>query len=485
MIVSNQSRSLLGLTHSRFENQGRPRNSFQQYLLITRLRRIGLLFFFPLLGAILFSCAPNIKYYQELNNRLRNQAFDSAHQLVRENKKTYPGRNAVLYYLDEGIVAHFASRYEESNQSLSHAEAIIEELYTRSLTRQAASFLINDNTVPYRGEDFESALVNLFMALNYVGMGQWEDALVESRKIDDKLNIINSQYEEGKKNVYKEDAFIRFLMGALYEAEGEINDAFISYRKAEEIYRTNYLPNFGVSPPPFLIENLLTAAQALGFQDEIDEIQGKYPDAVFMDPAEKKDMAEVYIIFYNGLGPEKVEAHFLVPMPDRYVIKIAYPKFEKKTFRIAGSKIMLKNLESGRSFRSSTLLMEDIASIAVTNLKNRIFRIKAKAIARATAKYIATAAAAREANKHGGSLAGFLVQASGQAFGLLTEQADIRHWRLLPAEIRVGRMIIPSGKYEGEIRFVNSAGFAFSSRKISSFTVEKGEKKFLLFRTLN
>ncbi|GAF99605.1 unnamed protein product, partial [marine sediment metagenome] len=87
------------------------------------------------------------------------------------------------------------------------------------------------------------AMVNLFMALNYVGMGNWEGALVEARKVDNKLSVINSKYEEEKKNVYKEDGFIRFLMGALYEAEGEINDAFISYRKAEEIYRSAYLPN--------------------------------------------------------------------------------------------------------------------------------------------------------------------------------------------------------------------------------------------------
>jgi hypothetical protein len=444
-----------------------------------------LIFLFPLFGFVLFSCGPNLKYYQQLNQLLLHQDFDSAHRMVKENKKTYPGRNDVLYYLDEGIVAHFASRYEESNQSLSQAESIMEDLYTKSLSKEVASYMINDNTVSYRGEDFENALVNLFMAVNYVRLGRWDDALVEARKMDDKLNVINGQYKEGEKNVYKEDAFIRFLMGALYEAEGEINDAFISYRKALQIYRTDYSPNYGVSPPPFLIENLMTSAQELGFGAELTEIKNQYPNVVFMTPADKKEMAEIFVIFYNGMGPEKREAFFLVPVPSGYVIKIAYPRFEKKSFRISTGKVTFVNSESGRPYRSATMLMEDIGSIAVTNLKNRIFRIKAKAIARATAKYLATEEAAKAAEKQGGQLAGLLVKASGQAFALATEQADIRHWRLLPAEIRVGRVIIPSGKYNGEIKFVNSAGGTYSSKKIAPFTVRKGEKKFFLFRTLD
>ena len=91
------------------------------------------------------------------------------------------------------------------------------------------------------------------MALNYTAAGHHEDALVEARKVDSKLNVINSRYADDKKNVYKEDAFIRFLMGVLYEAEGEVNDAFISYRKAEEIYRNDYAANYGVSAPSLLI----------------------------------------------------------------------------------------------------------------------------------------------------------------------------------------------------------------------------------------
>jgi len=440
---------------------------------------------FIIFGLFIFSsCAPGIKQYPLINQYLLCSDYDSAYKVVQQSKDTYSKRNAVLYYLDEGIISHFGGHYKESNQSFARAESIMDELYTKSISKEAASFLISDNTVPYRGEDFERAMVNLFMALNYVGLGSWEDAVVEARKVDNKLNLINSQYEEAKKNVYKEDGFIRFLMGTLYEVEGEINDAFISYRKAEETYRNDYLPNYGVSPPRILVENLLTSAHAMGFHEEMAQIQKEYPGVSFMESRKKREMAEVFFIHYNGLGPEKVEEHFLIRMPDGFVIKIAYPKFVKKSYRISHGEITLRNLASGRSYHFPTILMEDIASIAVMNLDNRINRIKAKAIARATTKYLASTAASKAIEEQHGELAGLLTKMTANIASVATEQADVRHWRLLPAEIRVGRAVIPPGDYSGRIEFVSSNGPVIVSRKIDPFSVKKSEERFFLYRTL-
>jgi hypothetical protein len=359
----------------------------------------------------------------------------------------------------------------------------MDELYTKSISKEAASFLINDNTIPYRGEDFENAMVNLFMALNYAGVGNREDALVEARKVDNKLNVINSRYDEDKKNVYKEDAFIRFLMGILYEADGEVNDAYTSYRKAEEIYRTDYSNNYGVSTPTILIENLLSTAKQMDFDEEIAEIQGAYPGVTYLDPAEKREMAEVYYIHYNGRGPQKVEKSWIVPMPDGYLVKIAYPEFQKRHYQISRGEVFLRNVETGYAYQFSTVLMEDIGRIAIMNLENRLGRIKAKAIARAMAKYAATKVASDAASDQD-ALAGLLVQVVGNIAAAATEQADLRHWRLLPAEIRVGRMVVPPGEYEGDIRYVNAGGLEISKRKLANFTVQAGEKKILTDQTL-
>jgi hypothetical protein len=432
-----------------------------------------------LCGLPVFSCAPPVKHYVKVNQCLVQQDYTTALLELQKNKAEYKERNAALYYLEEGLIHHFAANYQQSNQSLAKAEGIMDALYTKSISKEAASFLINDNTVPYSGEDFENALVNLFMALNYAKAGLHEDALVEARKVDNKLNVLNSRYDDDKKNVYKEDAFIRFLMGVLYEVEGEVNDAFISYRKAEEIYRNDYTHNYGVSAPKVLIENLLRTGKEMGFYEEIAEIQAAYPGVIPMDPSQKRKMAEIYLIHYNGWGPEKVEKQWMVPMPDGYIAKIAYPEFQKKNYRIHHAEIQLRNLESGQAHQFQTEMMEDIGSIAVMNLENRLTRIKVKAIARATTKYLATKAASKAAEDQGGALVGLLVQVAGNVAAAASEKADLRHWRMLPAEIRVGRILVPPGQYEGEIRFVNASGLQISKRIMGSCTVQAGEKKFL------
>jgi hypothetical protein len=436
-------------------------------------------------GLFLFSsCAPSVKHYPQVNQYLLSRNYDSAYNVVEKSKGTYAERNAVLYYLDKGIISHFAGRFKDSNRSFFKAESLMDELYTKSISKEAASFVISDNTVPYRGEDFEMAMVNLFLALNYAGLGSWEDAVVEARKVDAKLNLINSKYEEGKKNVYKEDGFIRFLMGVFYDAEDEINDAFISYRNAEEIYRKDYVPNYGVSPPSILIENLLTSADSMDFYQESAQLKQHYPDVTFMDSETKSTMAVVFIIHYNGLCPEKVEEHFLIPMRDGYVMKIAYPKFRKRSYRISRGEVTLRSLDTGKSYSFSTVLMEDIASIAVMNLENRINRVKAKAIARATAKYLASAAASKAVEEQHGALAGMLTRMTANIASVATEQADVRHWRLLPAEIRVGRVIVPPGEYSGSMHFVSTGGAVLYSGQIPPFSVREKEKRFFTYRTL-
>ena len=76
------------------------------------------------------------------------------------------------------------------------------------------------------------------------------------------------------------------------------------------------------------------------------------------------------------------------------------------------------------------------------------------------------------------------VQVFAQVAVWVTEKADLRQWRLLPAEIRVGRNTVPAGRYRGEIRFIDAGGTIISSRHIPDFIVKKGEKKFFTFRTI-
>ncbi len=107
----------------------------------TTKRKFFHLLLLLLFGAMLFSCAAKVKHYPVINQCLSNQNYEQALKIIKDNKGAYPKRNAALYYMEEGILAHFALRYKESNKSLSRAEQIMDELYTRSISKQTASFL--------------------------------------------------------------------------------------------------------------------------------------------------------------------------------------------------------------------------------------------------------------------------------------------------------------------------------------------------------
>ncbi len=94
--------------------------------------------------------------------------------------------------------------------------------------------MTNDTALPYEGDPYEQVLINVLKALNYAVLGQWQDALVEARRIDHRLNVLSDRTTE--KNAYRDDGFARYLSGILYESTNDVNNAFIAYRKAYETF---------------------------------------------------------------------------------------------------------------------------------------------------------------------------------------------------------------------------------------------------------
>jgi hypothetical protein len=442
-----------------------------------------------LVGALVLffgGCGSSPQLQHELDRMIAANQYKQASALIEQNKDNYTPKNAVLYYADLGIVLHYGGMYRESIASLLEAEQRLEALYTRSISKQAATFVINDTLAPYRGEDFEGVMLNLFLALNYVQLGQIEDALVEARKVDAKLNLINSGYPPDKQNVYKEDAFVRLLMGIIYEIGGtrlDRNDALVSYKIAAQYYEENYRRNYATPAPKVLKTNLLTLAGELD-ASELNVFKERYPAVDASKMADRKLQGELYFIHYNGKSPEKIEGAIWAPMPDGYIMKIAFPEYRLRPYMIEGSTIRVTAADSGDLTLAQTELGENIAAIAMQSLKDRKLRIAAKAIARATAKYLAVKAAEDATRKEHGKEKADLVRLLGNISAIALEHADLRCWETLPAEIRIGKCTVPPGQYHLDLDLKSSAGTLVKQMALDDVTVRAGEKKIILFRTV-
>jgi len=430
-------------------------------------------------GAAVFmaACAgPSRSYRTSLNSMIAAADYGGAQTQIQNLKESeYGKKNAVLYYLDLGMVQHDAGQYKDSDVSLAAAEDRMEELFTKSVSRRAGTFLLNDNTTEYSGEVFERALMNAIRALNYVFLGTTEDALVEARKVTAYLARFNS-FMEGKSG-YKDSAFAQYLSGMLFEQNGANDDARICYDAAAGAYKW-YGSDYGTPEPHFGVP--------------------AYADL------DRQGLGEVVLLHYNGKAPMKVSRSFQVAWNEAMIavnqsgddeansnrfrkalnagllgsaITVSYPEYVQDPYNIAASRI------SADGFSADTQLMEDVSAIARRALEDRNAAIKLRAIARATVKYVLAKAASDEVEKRAGAGFGLLARMITSATAAATETADTRGWTTMPAQIRMARMALPPGRHDVTVTFTGRNGEPEGSYTFKDVEVVRGRRTYLHYRT--
>lgn len=421
------------------------------------------------------------KQYQQLRPAMLKGNWAQAATTVKSTKdKVFRKEDRVMYWLNLGTLEHYAGQYEASMANFVKAEKAIQDLWTTSISSEASKYLTNESTQDYPGEDFEKTLVYFYTALNRVKQGKMGDALVEARRADEFLKKIQIQYEKEKGQVgslYKQDAFMLWIVGLFYEIEGSWSDAFLAYQTAYKAYGKEY-GKFGASSPKFLQEDLLRTAQLAGRMDAVAGYSKKFGGASKTLQSASKGMAEIIVIHANGEAPYKKQHFIHGKMPDGYMMRIAIPKFVPNPHRIQGARVTVG------SKTSNTELVEPVTRIALDNYKHRLGAITARAIARAVIKYVASQAAKKVATKvSGNALVGALIGVAGNVASVASENADLRAWTMLPSDIGVTRMWVPAGAHTVTVAYTGSNGQIGRSDKVS-VTVKAGERRVVSVRTL-
>lgn len=449
-----------GTAHNTYSSSGVPRAFFGHFVVdILRVFRFPAVL---VLAVLISGCAMSTGFYKSVDADMSANRFQKAAEVVRANKAKYGKNSAVLYNLEEGLLLHYAGDYRLSTEHLAASEQEMDELYTKSISKIAGSFVLNDNELPYQGEDFEKVYVNLFMALNYAELGRLEDALVEARKVDLKLRQYSQQY--GGKNSFKQDAFIRYIVGVLYEADGDVNDAFISYHQAYEGYSA-YDSLYKTQCPSFLKSDLVRTAGELGFTDQLDRYEKRFGIAYSKSSA---TMGDLLLIVYSGKGPIKEQVKLRVSIPDTsgivHTFVVAVPKFHA---RQKGTRSYDVSIAGGtEDLQTVTQVGENVNRIAEKDLQDRIGLIYLKSGGRALLKYFAAEKLKKEAEAKGkGSyltnlLSSSLIDAAYNA----SEQADLRIWRTLPHDIQAAQFMLPAGSYT--LRVSGEDGEALMNEKV-------------------
>jgi uncharacterized protein len=416
--------------------------------------------------AIALAGCATLSLYKKIDGLILAGQYADADAVIEKEKNQYKGEHELLYYFDKGAVLQMKGDYAGSAVQLDSAENKIDSLYTKSATKEISSFFSNDLNLPYEGEDFEQVMVNIMKCLDYMYKGDYEGARVEAKKVDHRLNVITDRLEG--KNIYKQDAFARYLSGIVFEALGEMNDAYLDYKKSLEAYQ-QYNGLYGTEVPYRVKQDVLRSADAMHFTDRIEEFRKDWGQEIKFDRyADYREKGELVAVVYNGIAPYKI-SYFVdsVVKAEKkgekdYVVKVAFPKYVSRGYALASAEAFTGD-QSAHGFDA-----EDINSIAMKTLENRNFLITAKAIARAVAKYqLSRAASNNGKNQLMGLLANIYTYAS--------EQADTRSWRTLPAAFDLIRIPLMPGKYDIRIKLTSPSGAA--REQVIKADIKKGRIK--------
>lgn len=415
---------------------------------------------------LLTSCAGQ-SLYTKLTQSLQSGDCADALKMMSDGRDVYGGNAELLYLLDTAMVALQCGDYESAQTHLHQAEQLSDALWTESITRNAASFVTNDYTIAYAGEDYERVMIHLISAIGYMITDQLDEALVEVRRLDTLLEMFNTAYQ--KDDIYKNDAFGRYLSGVLNEADGAYDDAFIDYYLAAGIYQNEWR-SYGMQLPPIVGEDLLRMAVAVNrMEDAMQLLPKQDADRWLANPEQSYNSGKIVLVMFSGEGPRKIQDTMVVPTK-RGPVSIAFPRIVMGAVKCAGGKLLISG-ENGPVV-TPLVLVSDINRIAQKSLDDKKGAIVAKALARAVAKQVAinTIANSQKEKAHKQNVAVLLNMVNL----LVLEKADLRCWRTLPGQIEAARVFLKPGVYSARVADCDNRIFDLGTVSVSS-----GETRFL------
>ncbi len=460
------------------------------FLFIMALRRS--IFFLALLSVLILSgCASYYRQNQAFQSLIESGRMAEAQSYLEKNEKMGRGVNRVLYDLNLGTVAFLNHNYDVSIDRFKAAD-IYNEDYSKQLGYEALAMVSNPMVRPYKLESFEAVMLHFYQALGFLALNDYESALVECRRVNLQLQQLDDKYKN-QKNRYARDAFAHNLMGIVYEAAGDFNNAFIAYRNAVDVYENDYKRLFGLDTPLQLKKDVIRAAAMTGFAEQVDFFERKF--GLKYEPL-PQGMGQVVCFWLNGLGPVKdewsinfvntgfnngfvtladEETGMSFPLfigrnsPDEQnalanlrALRIAFPKYVARKPYFSSAVVGYSGGQCGLE------LAQDVNAIAFQSLKDRMWLEVGNSIMRLAVKK-AMEEAVSSKNKDLGAVLSIV--------NAITEKADTRNWQSLPFSISYCRISLP----EGEQKVSVLPGGAASAEQSASVKVRRNSTAFLTF----
>lgn len=405
-----------------------------------------------LLLAVLSGCATFRSYDTELSKTINLAAagnVDGAIKQLESNNKRHS--KDLLYYLELGELQRLNRRYDESEKAWLAADAQVQAWEKTAIANPEkllggmTSVVLNDKSMPYEGHDYEKVMLTTRLALDHLARGDFDTARVDIKRTHEREAVIadlrrkqvqkteEEARKRGSKTSFKElngypvqtidnaevnalknsyeSAFSHYLAGFVYEALGEPSLAAAGYRQAIEL-----------QPNHPQLEDALA-----GLDARVEAAADGYTDVLF--------------VLESGTAPARQSKQFTLPFPyrDRLLfVSVSFPVIAPTQPAFMPAQLQIQG-----EAPLSTAVITDIDLMARKALQEEMPGIALRGIIRSSSKAVAQYEAGKNDQSGFGALAGLAIAVGS----IVTESADERTWRSLPARIAIARARIPSGEH--------------------------------------
>ena len=291
----------------------------------------------------------------------------------------------------------------------------------------------------------------MFSAMNYAAMENYESALVEIRRLNNKLNAYRT--ESGRD--YDENPFAYYLAGIMWEQEKKWDDSCIDYKKYYE------LGGRGSN----IEDDLLYCSYKSRRSSDLNKYKKEFAVQSYSkkEARQREQKSEILLVVHQGWGPRKV------PNPAWHRVPVLRPQINM----IRQVKTNLVNLDSPETkYEYITNTGVNLEKISVAALQKQYAGLMAKRIAARIAKQKLAREIGRD-NENLGILAKVVMDVS--------DQADLRQWSTLPESLQVSRIFVEPGNYKIDFsaRHFDGRDFPIETEEVH---LEKDKLKVIILR---
>lgn len=448
---------------------------------------------------VFVGCGTYADRSRKIRESVESGNLDKAMGLVPVDEST----TDVLDLLERGLLLLYAGQPVEAAKLFDRANTRIEDLYTKSVSREALAFLTNDATLDYTGYPAEQVLLHTYAALAYLEHGDLQSALVEARRASGRLQALEELRED--KKGYSDDAFAEWIAAMLYAEDDDANSCLVSCRRALAAF-DEARELFGLAVPAEFVRDYTVWARRYGFGEEAVALEERF-GTIAEDAREPlPGYGEVVLVYESGwvdrLEESRVDfpilenddddddyarrvymrggrRHYVVrdDVEVKYWLSVALPYVKSQPTTLVDARMIVGDLAT------HTEPVHDVSGIFRLTFEEGSANRTIRTIARGIAKYLAVQVVKNEREKDGkkveNEVAGFLAN----LFASATERADTRSWTMLPDRIHLARLAVPAGTHTIEVEVLDGSGRVGQRATFEAVTVRAGQRTVLHHRS--